>query len=60
MSQERRDVRFEGTSDIQGLEVLGGWANLRDHFEIGMAPSEGGEPDSRSGYTLYDSAERTR
>jgi uncharacterized protein (TIGR02246 family) len=46
-----KNVRMEGTSEIQELQVLGDWAYLRNHIEMTITP-ENGQPVKRSGYTL--------
>jgi len=46
------DIRIEGTSEIQEIEVTGDRAYLRNRLTITVTP-EGGEPLlRRSGYTL--------
>ncbi len=51
-SRGMTDLRIEGASEIQEIEVLGDWAYLRNRLTITMTPS-GGEPMlKRSGYTL--------
>jgi uncharacterized protein (TIGR02246 family) len=50
-SQDMKDVRIEGTSDIQELKILGDWAWLRNRLEMIMTPP-GGESVRRAGYTL--------
>jgi hypothetical protein len=34
-------VRFDGTSDIRELRVLGEWAYMRTHITVTMTPPEG-------------------
>ncbi|MGH6835682.1 MAG: SgcJ/EcaC family oxidoreductase [Methylocella sp.] len=51
-SKALKDVRFEGSSDIKEIEVLGDWAYLRNYLEVTMTPPGGGAPLRRSGYTL--------
>jgi uncharacterized protein (TIGR02246 family) len=51
-SEGMKDVRIEGTSDIQEIQVLGDWAYLRSYLEIEMTPPDGGTPVRRSGHTL--------
>jgi uncharacterized protein (TIGR02246 family) len=51
-SRKFKNVRFEGRSDIQEIQVLGDWAYLRNHLEVTMTPPDGGTPVRRSGYTL--------
>jgi uncharacterized protein (TIGR02246 family) len=51
-SEGMKDVRIDGTSDIQEIQVLGDWAYLRNYLEIEMTPPDGGTPVRRSGQTL--------
>ncbi len=44
-------VRFEGTNDIQELQLMGSWAFIRNRIEITVTPP-GGKPMHRGGYTL--------
>lgn len=48
----QRAFTMEGASDIQEIEILGGWAYLRNHISVTMTPLDGGKPTRRSGYTL--------
>ena len=50
-SQEMKDVRMEGTSEVRELQVLGDWAYLRSYLEMSVTPP-GGNAMQRSGYTL--------
>jgi uncharacterized protein (TIGR02246 family) len=50
-SKEMENVRIEGTSEIQEIQVLGDWAYLRNFIEMTMTPP-GGTSVRRSGYTL--------
>jgi uncharacterized protein (TIGR02246 family) len=50
-SDEMKNVRMEGKSEVRELRVLGEWAYLRNHIEMTITP-EGGAPVTRSGYTL--------
>jgi uncharacterized protein (TIGR02246 family) len=50
-SEAMKNVRMEGTSEIQELRVLGDWAYLRNHIEMTITP-ENGQPVKRSGWTL--------
>ena len=50
-AQAMKDARMEGTSDIVELEVLSGWAYLRNHLNVTVTPP-GGKPVRRAGYTL--------
>ena len=47
-----KDVRIEGTSDIQEIQVMGDWAYLRNHLTMTVTPPGGGKTVRRSGYTL--------
>ncbi|WP_075055906.1 SgcJ/EcaC family oxidoreductase [Nitrososphaera viennensis] len=51
-TEEMKNVRYEGTSDIKEIKVLGNWAYMRSHLKVRTVPPEGGSPVSRSGYTL--------
>lgn len=46
-----KNLRIEGTSEIQELEVLGDWAWLRNRLRVTFTPPEG-KPIVHSGYTL--------
>jgi uncharacterized protein (TIGR02246 family) len=50
-SQGMQGVRFDGTSDIVEIKVLGDWAWLRTRLKVTIAPPAGA-PTTRSGYTL--------
>ena len=50
-SQNMRDVRIEGRSDIQEIRVLGDWAWMRNYLKVAITPPQG-NPLVRSGYTL--------
>jgi uncharacterized protein (TIGR02246 family) len=50
-SRGMKDVRIEGTSEIQEIEILGDRAWLRNHIRIEVT-SPNGEPIRRAGYTL--------
>jgi uncharacterized protein (TIGR02246 family) len=45
-------VRFETSSEIKEIKVLGDWAYLRNYLEVTMTPGGGGAVLRRSGYTL--------
>ena len=51
-SEGMKDVRIEGTSDIQEIQLMGDWAYLRNHLAMTVTPPGGGKPMRRSGYTL--------
>ncbi|MCO5400703.1 SgcJ/EcaC family oxidoreductase [Ralstonia soli] len=51
MSGAMKDVRVEGTSDIQEVQVFGDVAYLRNFLRIKMTIPDG-KTASRSGYTL--------
>jgi uncharacterized protein (TIGR02246 family) len=42
---------FEGTSEIEEIEVVGDWAFMRTHLTIAVTPP-GGAPMKRAGHTL--------
>jgi uncharacterized protein (TIGR02246 family) len=46
------ELRIEGSSEIQEIEVFGGWAYLRNRLTITMTPAGGEAMLRRSGYTL--------
>jgi uncharacterized protein (TIGR02246 family) len=46
-----KGMRMEGTNEIREIEVLGGWAYIRNYIQVTMTPP-GGEPVRRAGYTL--------
>jgi ketosteroid isomerase-like protein len=47
-----KDLRIEGTSDIEELKMLGDWAYMRNRLTVTVL-TEGGEPMlRRTGYTL--------
>ena len=50
-SQGMKEMRVEGTSEIQELKVAGDFAYLRNFIDISFTPP-GGAPVRRSGYTL--------
>jgi uncharacterized protein (TIGR02246 family) len=50
-NSKMKDLRIEGTSEIQEIEVLGDWAWLRNRLEVTFTPA-GGKPMVHSGYTL--------
>ena len=47
-----KDVRMEGKSEIEELQVLGDWAFMRSHLEIAATPPGAATPMRRAGYTL--------
>ena len=53
-SRGMKDVRAEGTSDIQEVQVLGDWAYLRNYIDMTAPPPDGGhlyaDPAIRSRY----------
>ena len=51
-SQGMMDVRIEGTSEIEELKVLGGWAYLRSRLTVTVIPGSGEALLKRAGYTL--------
>lgn len=46
-----QDVRIEGRSDIQEIEVLGDWAFMRNRLEVSVTPANGSTV-TRSGHML--------
>ena len=51
-SEGMKNVRIEGTSDIEELRVLGDWAYFRSRLKVTMAMPGGAAPMRRSGHTL--------
>ena len=51
-SAQIKDIAFDGTSDIQEIQVMGDWAYLRNHLTISITPPGQTEPIRRSGHTL--------
>ncbi|HKF70340.1 MAG TPA: SgcJ/EcaC family oxidoreductase [Stellaceae bacterium] len=51
MSRGMQNVRMDGRSDIQEIQVLDDWAYIRNYTEIVVTPP-GGAPMRRAGYTL--------
>jgi uncharacterized protein (TIGR02246 family) len=47
-----KGVDIEGTSEIEEVKVLGGWAYLRNRLTITIAPPGGQAMLRRTGYTL--------
>src|SRR5215469_10904850 len=47
-----KDVRMEGRSEIEELEILGGWAFMRCRLEIAITPPGAATPMRRGGYAL--------
>ena len=50
-NEKLRDVRLEGTSDIQEIKVLGDWAWMRNRLKVVMTPVDG-KSVTRAGHTL--------
>jgi uncharacterized protein (TIGR02246 family) len=50
-SRGMMNLRFEGRSHIEELEVLGNWAYLRNYLDMTITPEQGA-PVHRAGYTL--------
>ena len=50
-STKMQDLRIDGTSEIQEIQVLGDWAWMRNRLRIVITPPNG-KPMVRSGYTL--------
>ena len=50
-AQSMKDVRIEGSSEIQELKILGNWAWMRNRLVMTITPP-GGKPTLRSGSTL--------
>ena len=50
-SASMKGVEFDGTSDVQEIQISGDWAYLRNHIDVTMTPP-GGAAVRRSGHTL--------
>jgi uncharacterized protein (TIGR02246 family) len=50
--QAQKKFHMEARSDIQEINVLDGWAYLRNHLTVTMTPRDGGKPMHGAGYTL--------
>jgi uncharacterized protein (TIGR02246 family) len=50
-SKRMQDVRFEGTSAIQEIKVLGDWAWMRQRLKVTVTPLNA-TPSVLSGYTM--------
>jgi uncharacterized protein (TIGR02246 family) len=44
--------KFEGSSDIQEIKVLGDWAFMWQKLTVVVTPPDGGPPMTRAGHTL--------
>lgn len=51
MSAEMAGVKFEGDSEIVEVQVIGGWAWLRNRIQVVITPSDG-TPCALDGHTL--------
>jgi uncharacterized protein (TIGR02246 family) len=47
-----RAPKFEGTSDIQEIKVLGEWAFMWTRLTVVATPPDGAAPTKRAGHTL--------
>lgn len=43
---------FDGSSEIQEIKVLDGWAFMWQRLTVSITPPDGGESTKRAGYTL--------
>lgn len=50
-SKRMKDLRFEGTSAIQEIKVLGDWAWMRQHLRVTVMPPNA-KPSVLSGHTM--------
>jgi uncharacterized protein (TIGR02246 family) len=50
-SEAMQGMRIECTSNIEELQVLGGWAYLRSRTQVTITPPAG-SPKTRNGHTL--------
>jgi uncharacterized protein (TIGR02246 family) len=51
-SEAMSEVEIDGRAEIRELRIVGDWAWVRNHIDLTITPSAGGEPVRRSGYTL--------
>jgi uncharacterized protein (TIGR02246 family) len=51
-SEGMKNIRIEGRSEIQEIQIFGDCAYLRNHIRMTVTPSDGGASVCRSGYTL--------
>lgn len=51
-SEGMKNLRIDGTYDIQEVQVLGNWAHLHNHIRTTVTPPDGSPPMYRPGYTL--------
>ena len=51
-SHAAQGLRFEGTSEIQEITVLGEWAFMWSKLTVIVAPPDGGKRSTRAGHTL--------
>ena len=52
MSEGMKGARFEGTSDIREVRVLGDWAYLSNYIDVSITSPGASTPMRRAGYTL--------
>jgi uncharacterized protein (TIGR02246 family) len=50
-SEQMKNMRFTGRSDIREIEILGDWAYIRNYIDVTITPPRG-DAMHRSGYTL--------
>jgi len=50
-SEAMRGITIDGRAEIRELRILGDWAWIRNHIDLVVTSSEGGQTH-RSGYTL--------
>ena len=50
-AEKMKNVRIDGSSDIQEVKSYGNWAWMRNHLQITITPPDG-KTVRRSGYTL--------
>lgn len=50
-SEQMKNVRLSGTSDIREIKILGDWAYIRNYIDMTIKPPSG-DAMHRSGYTL--------
>jgi uncharacterized protein (TIGR02246 family) len=51
-SEAMSSLEIDGRAEIRELRVVGHWAWVRNHIDLTITPTAGGDPVRRSGYTL--------
>ncbi len=50
--QQQNGIRFDGSSQIEELQIVGDWAFIRSKLTVQTTHDDGGDVARRSGYTL--------